>query len=86
MAENLDERMADLSRVKRMELDIPYGSDSPAQRLDLFRPEAGGVPHTGVCARRTPPSAITGMTGGVPHTGVCARRRLCLWRQARRQP
>lgn len=54
MAENLDEQMADLSRVKRMELDIPYGSDSPAQRLDLFWPEAGGgaVPHTGVCARR----------------------------------
>ena len=44
MAENLDERMADLSWVKQMTLDIPYGSDSPAQRLDLFWPEAGEGP------------------------------------------
>ena len=44
MAENLDERMADLSWVKRMTLDIPYGSDSPALRLDLFWPEAGEGP------------------------------------------
>ena len=44
MAENLDARMADLSWVKRMALDIPYGSDSPAQRLDLFWPEAGEGP------------------------------------------
>lgn len=60
MAENLDERMADLSRVKRMEQDIPYGSDSPAQRLDLFWPEAGGrgrSPHWCMCTAAALPLA-----------------------------
>ena len=36
--------MADLSGVRRMELDIPYGSESPAQRLDMFWPETGEGP------------------------------------------
>ena len=36
--------MADLSGVRRMELDIPYAGDSRAQRLDMFWPETGEGP------------------------------------------
>ena len=38
--------IADLSGVRRMELDIPYAGDSPAQRLDMFWPETGEGPFT----------------------------------------
>lgn len=37
-------KMADISWVKRKYLDLPYGTDSKAQRLDLYLPENGEGP------------------------------------------
>lgn len=37
-------KMADISWVKRKYLDIPYASQSPAQRLDLYLPAEGDGP------------------------------------------
>lgn len=37
-------KMADISWVKRKFLDVPYASQSPAQRLDLFLPDEGEGP------------------------------------------
>lgn len=37
-------KMADISWVKRKELDIPYANQSPAQRLDLYYPHEGDGP------------------------------------------
>lgn len=37
-------KMADISWVKRKELDIAYAGESPAQRLDLYYPETGEGP------------------------------------------
>ncbi len=40
----MEMKMADISWVKRKYLDIPYASESPAQRLDLYLPEEGDGP------------------------------------------
>ncbi len=37
-------KLADISWVKRKFLDIPYASQSPAQRLDLYLPDEGDGP------------------------------------------
>ena len=37
-------KMADISWVRRRELDVPYAHQSPAQRLDLYYPETGDGP------------------------------------------
>lgn len=37
-------RMADVSRIRRKQLDIPYGAQSQAQRLDLYFPDEGEGP------------------------------------------
>lgn len=37
-------KMADIDWVKRKLLDVPYADQSPAQRLDIYLPEAGEGP------------------------------------------
>ena len=36
--------MADISRVRRKYLDIPYAGQSPNQRLDIYLPQEGEGP------------------------------------------
>ena len=38
------EEMTDVSGIARKTLDIPYGTESPNQRLDIFLPEGEGGP------------------------------------------